>query len=314
MRYCLWAYFFLVIFEGALRKWILPQLATPLLVVRDPICVVAIIYGIAPLLRQQYAIAFAAIGILGVPLAMVFGHQNLFVALFGGRIWVLHFPLMFLFPAVFDREDLWKFAKAFAAIAIGMTVLLALQFYSPPSHFLNVGVGGEGDSLFSGAGGRYRCSGTFSFTNGLSAFYGLAAAMFAAFLTSGRRMPKWMYISAGCLALAMPLAISRTIAFQYAITVVLHSTRIGNSPHLMKNMLIAVIAMSILCFGLSFTPVFQDSVDAFSQRWESASQSESDGQGCRWCFAKSGLGVWDCKFISKFGFNPIPWSRNWNWY
>ena len=230
VRYCLWAYFFLVIFEGALRKWFLPQLATPLLVVRDPICVVAILIGIAPLLRQQFAIAFAAIGVVAIPLALVFGHQNLFVTFFGARIWILHFPLMFLFPAVFDQEDLWKFAKAFAAIAIGMTLLLALQFYSSPSHFLNVGVGGEGDSLFSGAGGRYRCSGTFSFTNGVSCFYGLAAAMFVAFLVSGQRMPKWMWITAGCLMLAMPLAISRNIAFQYAITIIFTGSPLAFLP------------------------------------------------------------------------------------
>ena len=33
----IWLYFLLLIFEGALRKWLLPGLATPLLVVRDPI-------------------------------------------------------------------------------------------------------------------------------------------------------------------------------------------------------------------------------------------------------------------------------------
>lgn len=246
---------------------------------RDPICVVAIFIGIAPLLRQQFAIAFAVIGMIGIPLALAFGHGDTFVTFFGARIYILHFPLMFLFPAVFDQEDLWKFAKALAAITIGMTVLLALQFYSPPSHFLNVGVGGEGDSVFSGAGGRYRCSGTFSFTNGVSAFYGLAAAMFVAFLASGQRMPKWMWISAGCLMLAMPLAISRTIAFQYVITLVFTVLAVGVSPHLVKNLFAAVIAMAVLLIALSFTPIFQDSVDAFSQRWESATQSEGDEQG-----------------------------------
>ena len=33
----IWIYFYLLIFEGALRKWFLPSLATPLLVVRDPV-------------------------------------------------------------------------------------------------------------------------------------------------------------------------------------------------------------------------------------------------------------------------------------
>ena len=38
-----WAYFLLLIFEGALRKWILPQLSAPLLLVRDPIALLIII-------------------------------------------------------------------------------------------------------------------------------------------------------------------------------------------------------------------------------------------------------------------------------
>ena len=35
IKQMIWLYFFLLIFEGALRKWFLPFLATPLLVVRD---------------------------------------------------------------------------------------------------------------------------------------------------------------------------------------------------------------------------------------------------------------------------------------
>ena len=32
-----WAYFLLLIFEGALRKWVFPPLSGPLLLIRDPI-------------------------------------------------------------------------------------------------------------------------------------------------------------------------------------------------------------------------------------------------------------------------------------
>jgi len=32
-----WAYFLLLIFEGALRKWIVPGLSAPLLLIRDPL-------------------------------------------------------------------------------------------------------------------------------------------------------------------------------------------------------------------------------------------------------------------------------------
>ena len=43
LKIAIWLYFLLWIFEGALRRWILPSLATPLLVVRDPIAIFIIL-------------------------------------------------------------------------------------------------------------------------------------------------------------------------------------------------------------------------------------------------------------------------------
>ena len=45
LRQLLWLYFWLLIFEGALRRWLLPGLATPLLLVRDPIALLAVIWA-----------------------------------------------------------------------------------------------------------------------------------------------------------------------------------------------------------------------------------------------------------------------------
>ena len=37
LRRMIWRYFFMLIGEGALRKWIVPSLGAPLLVIRDPL-------------------------------------------------------------------------------------------------------------------------------------------------------------------------------------------------------------------------------------------------------------------------------------
>jgi hypothetical protein len=39
------SYFWLLIFEGALRKWVVPGLSDPLLLARDPSCVAAVVLG-----------------------------------------------------------------------------------------------------------------------------------------------------------------------------------------------------------------------------------------------------------------------------
>ena len=35
----IWLYVVLLIFEGALRKWVLPSLSDPLLIIRDPVAI-----------------------------------------------------------------------------------------------------------------------------------------------------------------------------------------------------------------------------------------------------------------------------------
>ena len=40
-----WLYILLVIFEGALRKWVLPGLSDALLVIRDPIAIMVLLFA-----------------------------------------------------------------------------------------------------------------------------------------------------------------------------------------------------------------------------------------------------------------------------
>tara|TARA_R100000027_G_scaffold67357_2_gene65748 strand:- start:1685 stop:3016 length:1332 start_codon:yes stop_codon:yes gene_type:complete len=280
IRRLLWLYFFLVIFEGALRKWLLPGLAQPLLVARDPVCIIAILLGFHHLQKQPWVFGFVGVGALAIPLAIAFGHGNLPVAFFGARILLLHFPVLFLFGAVFDRADVWKFAKVTLLIAIPMTVLLAFQFYLPSTHIVNVGVGGEGTSIFSGAAGRHRASGTFSFTNGLTSFYALSGALFVGWLIAGPRpSPKWIWVSGASLIAALPLTISRTLAFYYAITGLFALISTGVSPKLLKRMIPAAIVLAIVVAGISQTSLFQNSLEAFSARWESATRIEGGDDG-----------------------------------
>ena len=84
-----WLYFFLIIFEGALRKWFLPSLSTPLLIIRDPIAFWVVITALnKKILRFNiYIVAIIIISIIsffnrGLP----WDHGNVAVALYGLRI------------------------------------------------------------------------------------------------------------------------------------------------------------------------------------------------------------------------------------
>ena len=192
----LWSYFWLLIFEGALRKWVFPSLSNPLLVVRDPIAILAIFLGLPFLLRSRWALwvwAFWLIGIISVFTALAFGHGDILTALFGARVFWFHLPLIFLFVAVFDCKDAMRFLKASAIITIPMTILAGLQFSLPQDHFVNLAPGGEGGVGFAGALGKFRPPGTFSFINGLADFYGLASVGVLAIFFVEKNKTKWSY-------------------------------------------------------------------------------------------------------------------------
>ena len=274
----IWLYFLLLIFEGALRKWFLPFLATPLLVVRDPIAVWLIYYSWKhQVLRSNgYILAMSFTGILAISTALLFGHRNVAVALFGARILLFHFPLMFIMGAVFNRNDVAKIGKVLLLLAIPMVILIGLQFYSPQSAWVNRGVGGDMEGAgFSGAMGYFRPSGTFSFTSGNVMFFSLVACFVLYFWVSKEKINKILLISATVALLAsISLSISRTLLFSIGITVLFTIIAASRKPEYLPRILGAIIVVVILIAGLSQTEFIQTGTEAFSHRFEAASRVE----------------------------------------
>lgn len=151
------------IFEGALRKWILPSLATPLLIVRDPIAIYILLRAFYLRVKfvNMYVVLSFIITLLSLSITMTFGHENMFVGIYGARIMLLHFPLIFVIGAVFTKEDILKMGRAMLVINIIMTLIIYFQFISPQTAYINTGLGGEGSAGFDGAMGYFRPSGTF---------------------------------------------------------------------------------------------------------------------------------------------------------
>jgi hypothetical protein len=288
LRQLLWLYFWLLIFEGALRKWVVPGLSNPLLLVRDPIALLALWWGL-PLLRQRrwqiWLQPLLLFGSLGGLLAVTVGHGDLFTALYGARVFLLQMPLIFLFAAVFDRRDVIRFAWVLLWLSIPMTVLLAIQSSLPDSHFLNVGPGGFATAAFQGALGRSRPPGTFTFISGVVSFYSLAAASLFMVLYGSkvRQRDRLFCMVAGiALVVALPVSISRSLLAGYLLVLVsLIATLLISRVRIVP--LVSGLAAVLLAFGLATTlPVFQDTSAAFLARWEgagSASGTDRDEVG-----------------------------------
>ena len=304
IRRLLWLYFWLLIIEGALRKWILPGLSNPLLLVRDPVALLALWWG-WPLLDQRRWRAWLQplmlLGTMAFLLAITVGHGDIPTALFGARVLALQLPLIFLYGAVFNRDDVIRFAWSLAWLSIPMTILIVAQSNLPSTHILNVAPGGEGTALFAGALDRSRPPGVFSFINGLAMFYSLAASSLFILLYCTRvpffQRPLLMVVAVA-LVVALPVSISRSLLAGYFQVLAAVVAAVALSRARLLPLLSGLVAILVAIGIATNLPAFQDTAAAFSARWEMASAVESESEDSSQ-FGQ-GLGVFGNRFLGGF--------------
>lgn len=279
----LWLFFWLLIFEGALRKWVFPGLATPLLLVRDPIAIWLVIKAWERRLipANLYVLSSVAVGLLSIFTAVLFGHGSFMVAIYGSRIWFLYFPLIFVIGAVFNKDDVLEFARKYLILSIPMTILIVLQFYSPQSAWVNRGVGGnEAGAGFSGALDFFRPPGTFSFTSGVGHFYGALGCFVFYYWLDPEKINRRLLIAATiCLLIAIPVSIIRGLLFQVIVMLVFMLLAAFRKPKNAGRIVIALVMGSFLIFILSQLSFLQTAIEAFTVRFTTANENEGGLEG-----------------------------------
>ena len=287
IRRLIWLYFWLLLFEGALRKWVVPQLSNPLLIVRDPVVVLiyvlAIRNGIFPLNRWVYSIAI--IGLLSflltfVPLWPYLPPARIaLVSGFGFRSNFLHLPLIFVIARAFRFDDVKRLGWWTLLAMIPMTIVLVGQFQTGPESFLNRTAGGEGEMIAS-ALGKVRTAGTFSYVLGVVAFYALGTA-FLIWAALRRDVYKiWLLFAAGgALVLGVAVSGSRSVvgacavvAASLAVVFVLRPTALNRFG---QTLLISVV----LAFVVTRTPIFKEGFTVLSTRFNDVAEVQEKSVG-----------------------------------
>ena len=283
IRRLIWLYFWLLIFEGTFRKWILPQYSDVLLVIRDP--VVIAIYALAlkarVFPRNGYILSLAIISILSVLVSLLVLQPYLslqpliLVTGYGFRSNFLHLPLIFIIGKVMDEDDVKKLGWWVLVGLIPMCVLLALQFSSAPDAFVNRTAGlGETQQITAG-GGKIRPPGTFSFVSGI-VFYAALSAAYLLYASLSRGLYRnWLLYSAG-LALVVTIGVSGSRSVLLAVLVVLASLfalmfyRPSAVTQFARNLLIVVVVLLVA----SRLPVFNEGIQVLSDRFTGVAEAE----------------------------------------
>ena len=174
----IWVYFILLIFEGSLRKWILPDQSDLLLLVRDPIAIwiyyLAYAQNIFPS-DNKYLSRLIGWTILASIVSLVVNKTHPAVIAYGIHTNFLHFPLIFVIGRVLRGKDIVRFGYAILILTLPMIFLCQAQFEGDRYDIMNVAAGGTGYQLET-SGGKVRASGTFSFVSGIVFFYCFAVA------------------------------------------------------------------------------------------------------------------------------------------
>jgi hypothetical protein len=283
-----WIYLILLLIEGALRRWVLPSLAIPLLVIRDPIVIWFIFVAIRKgWIKNFYAVAMMILSTISLITTLIFSHQNLYTAIFGWRMYFFYFPFIFVIGHVLRYQDVIKIGRFLLYMSIPMTVLIIVQFYSPQSALVNRGVGGAAEGAgFSGALGYFRPPGIFSFTS-VYAYFQLIVSCFIFFFlltkSSGslkHNLPNWLlYTALIAFLITIPYSISRTIFFQSIVVALFFIIAVVIASRNSSQIIGIFFVLFIVCTLLLGSNILGDSIEVFTARLSNASGSEGGMSG-----------------------------------
>jgi hypothetical protein len=309
LKWLFWVYFLLLIFEGALRKWILPQFSAPLLLVRDPVSLLIIweAYRTQKWPKRWSSVAgvlASAILVLAV-LQVVVAENPWFVAIYGLRSFLLPFPVAFIMGENLDAEDLRKFGRWILFLLLPEVILEAAQYLAPATSFLNKGAY-KGMEQIGSAGGHLRASGTFSFAHGSSAFVSLAAVFVLYAMVDRKFVPRWLlWASSLALIVAIPVIASRGLVVNLLLLLAFVVLAALFSVSQFAQTIKIILALLFVSLAATQLPVFSSAMGTFTERLSTASESEGGTEGTLNRRIASPL-----QTMLTFDYESAPWYGN----
>ncbi len=284
VRFLIWTYFWLLLVEGALRKWIVPGLSNPLLVIRDPIVLLIYFFSLRAKAfpRNGWFVVLVVIG--GLCSAWTYVNLEEFMPLtkialicgYGIHANFFHLPLIFVMAKVLRPVDVRRFGWWTLFLIIPMTFLMIAQFRASPDSFINTTAGGEG-SMMTSALGKVRTAGPFSFVIGVVLYFSMATAYLIWGVLKPGVYKNWLiFASAAALVIGIAVSGSRSAVASCALVVASllvvfllrrdAVTRVGQ----------ILLATVVLGFLITRTPVFREGVNVLTTRFNEVAEQTQE--------------------------------------
>ena len=276
LKRLIWLYWLLWLGEGALRKWIFPFAAAPLVIIRDPVAMLILVVALhrGSWRVNSYTGLLWGMALVGFVLTIM-NRVDYRVALVGLRTIGLHWPLIFVMGSVLDRRDIERMGNLAIDLSLPMALLMVLQFRAGPDSFINTGAGADAAQIGGVMDGKIRAPGVFSFISGAAQYYGMVAAFcFARFWDERNKFGSRLVLGALGMAIAINMAISRTLLGSVIVVFIIFLgsvIRIGISARRFALFLGVGIAAIALVAG---SALLREGNEALLARWLSANDAE----------------------------------------
>ena len=274
----------IVVFEGAIRKWVASAATLPLILLRDLLALYMVLYAWrgGHLRRYQKVttvlLAWTLLVVGWGLMQMVGGESTPTIFLIGLRFWLLYIWFAVAAAATMTETDYRAAVRMAVVIMIVLAPLAVLQHYSSPGATINRQLDGDEESVFVAIAGVVRTTGTFSFTSGYATYLILVAPLVFALVAARKfTIAQRLFALAGFGAFIVGSVVSGSRAAVVSAGVMLGAyliarlvfSRTRDKPAALG----AVLVATVLVGGFLF--FFSDAIQVTQQRFEQASSDEN---------------------------------------
>lgn len=279
--------FLIIVFEGAIRKWVASSATVPLILLRDLLAVYLVFHAWrGGHLRRYQKVTAALLAwsllVFGWGLMqLVGGESSPIVFAIGLRFWLLYLWFAVAAAATMTEADYSAAVRLALLTLFVLAPLAVLQHYSPPGAIINRQLDGDEDNVFVAIAGVVRTTGTFSFTSGYANFLIIVAPLVFGVLAARKRSQiQRLFSLAGFSAFIIGSVVSGSRAAVISAGLMLAAYLIGRLLFARARdkpaALGAALVAAVLAAG--FLLSFSDAIQVTQQRFEQASSDEDFGE------------------------------------
>lgn len=272
------AYLFAVLFDAILRKWLLPELSSQIMMVKQIIAILIVFTGMSFAKKfSGWEKSFAIVGFCVFITSLIAGHGDLTVTLYGCLPYWFGLTTSHVIGYTLNKKDLLDISKFLIYISIFNSLLIIIQYLLPVNNILNY-TGGEVAENIRGLSaaklaGIYRPAGIFMHATQSGLFMLSSFALILYFLLIETKYIKRKIIIAACFldVIACVCSVSRTVIFMHIGTFLFFSYFCSQGDFFKKTFKFILYATPIIIV-LMLTQFGKNATNNIIARFDEASR------------------------------------------